>query len=147
MTYPNATHVSPNFTWAEVKMDPLTAPPAHKAAMVRHANKVLEPIRAHFGKPVHITEEGGYRTLAQQTAIWNNRVAQVGVAKARATVARPGSSRHEKADATDIWINGVTPSQIAAFAATLPDVGGIGIYASFAHVDSRRRSGGVIARW
>lgn len=87
---------------------------------------VLEKIRAHFGKPVHINS--GYRTDA-----YNSR-----------TKDAAKFSQHKYGLAADIHIDGVTPKQIAAYAETLlPNTGGIGIYASFCHVDVRK----VKSRW
>lgn len=81
--------------------------------------EVLQAIRDHFGKPVHINS--GYRTET-----WNAK--------------NGGSprSQHKYGRAADIHIDGVTPKQIKAYAETLmPDWGGIGLYPTFCHVDVR----------
>ena len=77
----------------------------------------LQDIRSHFGKPVIINS--AYRTEAY------NR--KVGGAKC---------SYHMKGRAFDIHINGVTPQEIAKYAASI-GIPGIIQYNSFVHVDSR----------
>lgn len=144
-TFPNATHASPNFTWRELEIDPMKTPAAIKAAAVRWCTVIGEPVRRHYGKPVHITS--GYRSTATQAFIWARTLAQKGLAYTRLHVARPGSSRHEKGDACDFWVPGVTPAALAAFVAKLPGVGGVGVYESWVHADLRPRVNGVIARW
>lgn len=87
---------------------------------------VLENIRVHFGKPVHINS--GFRTYAKNKATKN---------------ASP-KSQHLYGMASDVRIDGVTPKQIADYAETLmPKSGGIGIYSTFCHVDVRA----VKSRW
>lgn len=87
---------------------------------------VLERIRTHFGKPVIVNS--GYRTDAYNAS----------------TKDAARYSQHKYGLAADITIQGVTPSQIAAYAETLlPNTGGIGIYKSFCHVDVRK----VKSRW
>ena len=86
---------------------------------------VLEKIRNHFGKPVHINS--GYRTVTKNKAVGGATYSQ-----------------HLFGTAADIHIDGVTPKQIAAYAETLlKNTGGIGIYSSFCHVDVRK----VKSRW
>lgn len=87
---------------------------------VKQLAPLLEKIRAHFGgKPVHI--HSGYRCPRHNKAVGG------------AT-----RSQHLYGTATDISIPGVTPKQIATFAATLPEIGGIGTYDTFTHVDTRK---------
>ncbi|MBR0282126.1 MAG: DUF882 domain-containing protein [Oscillibacter sp.] len=86
---------------------------------------VLQRIRDHFGKSVRINS--GYRTR-----YYNAKVGGV------------TNSQHLKGTAADIVVSGVTPSAVADYAETLlPDTGGIGRYATFTHVDVRKRK----ARW
>ena len=145
-TYPNATNASEHFRWSELEIDPAKAPAAIKAAAVRWCDLIGEPVRRKYGRPVHITS--GYRSTASQAFIWARSVAQNGLAYARAHVARPGSSRHEKGDACDFWVKGVSIAELAAFVATLPGVGGIGIYSSWLHADLRPLGpDGRIDRW
>lgn len=80
---------------------------------------ILQKIRDHFKKPVNILS--GYRT-----ELWN---AKNGGAQ---------FSQHKHGMAADITITGVTPQEIAAYAAQImPNTGGIGIYKTFCHVDVR----------
>ena len=86
---------------------------------------VLEKIRVHFGKPVHINS--AYRTPAKNKAVGG-----------------AAQSQHMYGLAADIHIDGLTPKEIAAYAEKLlPGTGGIGIYKSFCHVDVRK----VKSRW
>lgn len=86
---------------------------------------VLEKIRAHFGKPVHINS--GFRSVTKNKAVGGAQFSQ-----------------HLFGTAADIHIDGVTPKQIAAYAETLlTGTGGIGIYKSFTHIDVRK----VKSRW
>lgn len=147
-TFPNATHASPHFTWKELRINPLTAPKAHVDMAVRWCREVGEPVRAKFGKPVNMTSF--YRGTAVQAQLWKEALAKYGSAtRARQHVAPPGGSSHEKAQAGDFWIAGVPLTTIAAYVATLPTVGGIGIYPGdgFIHVDIAPRYRGVIRRW
>lgn len=81
---------------------------------------MLQKIRTHYGKPVHINS--AYRTEAHN--------AKVGGA---------AYSQHKYGTAADIRIDGVTPKDLAAFAETImPNMGGIGIYKSFVHIDVRK---------
>ena len=144
-TYPNQTHASPHFSWAELDPNGL-AGPGDRLRLVGWCTAIGEPVRAHFGKPVHITS--GFRPTSLQARLWAEALAKYGSeSAARAHVAPPGHSEHETGRACDFWIEGVTPSQIAAFLTTLPGVGGIGIYSSWVHADTRPRNGGPIARW
>lgn len=77
----------------------------------------LQDIRSHFGKPVNVNS--GYRSLAYNV--------KVGGAK---------NSYHMKGRAFDISIKGVTPQEIARYAASI-GVPGVIQYNTFVHVDSR----------
>jgi len=83
----------------------------------------LNAIREHFGQPVIITS--GCRCSA-----WNK--AQGGAA----------GSQYLRGRAADIVVKGVHPADVAAFANTL-NLGGIGVYPDFTHIDTR---GGKV-RW
>lgn len=86
---------------------------------------VLQKIRNHFGKAVHINS--GYRTPA-----YNKKVGG-------ATY-----SQHLYGTAADIRINGVEPKDIADYAETLlQNTGGIGRYKNFVHVGVREKK----SRW
>lgn len=87
---------------------------------------LLENIRNHTGKPVHINS--GYRSPEYNATLKN---------------ASP-RSQHCNGKAADIWVEGVTPKQIADIAECyLGGSGGIGIYKTFTHVDVRTSC----ARW
>lgn len=92
--------------------------------------ELLQKIREHFGKPVHINS--AYRTAA------HNLSKQVGGTK---------FSQHQYGKAADICIQGILITKIADYANTLmPNRGGIGVYPSkpgvrdcaFVHVDVRK---------
>ena len=87
--------------------------------------EVLQKIRNHFGKSVKITS--AYRTPGKNKAVGGTTYSQ-----------------HLYGRAADIKISGVTPKKVAAYAEKLmPNEGGIGIYATFTHIDVR----GTKARW
>lgn len=87
--------------------------------------EVLQAIRTHFGKAVHINS-------AYRTASYNKKIGG-------ATY-----SQHCYGKGADIRITGVKPKAVAEFAETLmPDCGGIGIYSNFTHIDVRE----VKNRW
>lgn len=146
VTYPNETHASEHFTWKE--LDPRgLAGPAAKKNLVRWCQVIGEPVRRHYGRPVHITS--GYRSTAVQAVLWKEAVKKYGSeAKAREHVAPPGSSEHENGTACDFWIAGVAPAAIASYLERLPGVGGIGIYPTWVHGDVRPLGAdGRIDRW
>ena len=87
--------------------------------------EVLQKIRAHFGKAVTINS-------AFRTATHNKK-------EGGATY-----SQHLYGTAADIVVSGVKPKEVAKYVETLlPNKGGIGIYATFTHVDVRE----VKSRW
>ena len=88
----------------------------------------LEKIRAAFNAPVHVLS--GYRSPQYNAAMYQ-QMGQV-----------PTDSQHSQGRAADIRIDGVDPS--VAHARILEmyqkgeiDIGGLGKYASFTHVDVR----------
>ena len=93
---------------------------------------VLQCIREHFGKPLHITS--GYRTASHN--------AKVGGSK---------SSQHLLGRAADIQVAGVSVEAVAAYAESLmPGWGGVGRYPvktgrakGWVHVDTRANK----SRW
>lgn len=87
--------------------------------------EVLEKVRVHFGKPVIVSS--GYRTEARNKSVGG-----------------AAYSQHKYGMAADVYINGVAPKVVAAYAETLlPESGGIGVYPTFTHIDVRA----VKARW
>ena len=80
---------------------------------------VLQNIRSHFGKSVTITS--AYRTPTKNKAVGGATYSQ-----------------HLYGKAADIKVSGVSPKKVAKYAETLlQNKGGIGIYATFTHVDVR----------
>ena len=79
---------------------------------------VLQKIRNHFGKAVTITS--AYRTPTHNKNVGGTTYSQ-----------------HLYGKAADIKIQGIAPKDIAKYAETLLDEGGIGIYNTFTHIDVR----------
>ena len=87
--------------------------------------RLLEEVRAHFGKPVKVTSST--RCESHNAAV-GGRV----------------GSRHTKGEAADIQIAGVAPSDIYRyFDREYPNALGLGLYNTFVHVDVRLDKG----RW
>ena len=87
---------------------------------------ILQAIRSHFGKSVRVN--CGYRTESHNKNTPNSSK----------------YSQHMYGCAADIYIEGVTPKQVADFAETLLyNRGGIGIYSNFTHIDVRETK----SRW
>ena len=96
---------------------------------------LLQCIREHFGKPVHITS--GYRTAAHNAAVGGSK-----------------SSQHLLGRAADFYVEGVDVATVADYAEKLlPDRGGIGRYpkdakhpkrsTGWVHIDTRANK----SRW
>lgn len=86
---------------------------------------VLQKIRTHFGKSVTITS--AYRTPGKNKAVGGQTYSQ-----------------HLYGKAADIKVKGIAPKTVAAYAEKLlPKKGGIGVYNSFVHIDTRTTK----ARW
>lgn len=81
---------------------------------------LLQCIREHFGKPVHITS--GYRTAEHNAAVGGSK-----------------SSQHLLGRAADFYVEGVPVATVAAYAETLlPGRGGIGRYPKDAKHPARK---------
>ena len=81
---------------------------------------ILENIRVHFGKPVHINS--GYRTVSYNKTVSGSS----------------STSQHCNGLAADIKVEGHTPKEVYDYACSLlGDHGGVGIYNTFVHVDVR----------
>ena len=79
---------------------------------------VLQKIRNHFGKAVTITS--AYRTPTHNKNVGGTTYSQ-----------------HLYGKAADIKLQGIAPKDVAKYAETLLDEGGIGIYNTFTHIDVR----------
>ena len=81
---------------------------------------LLQCIREHFGKPLHITS--GYRTATHNAAVGGSK-----------------SSQHLLGRAADFWVEDTPVASVAAYAETLlPARGGIGRYPKDASHQKRR---------
>lgn len=88
--------------------------------------ELLENIRVHFGKPVHINS--GYRTVSYNKTVSGSS----------------STSQHCNGLAADIRVEGVSPDRVADYAEQLlGDHGGVGRYKTFTHVDVRANK----SRW
>ena len=86
---------------------------------------VLQKIRTHFGKPITITS-------AYRTPTHNAKIGGV------------SDSRHLFGIAADIKVKEISPLRVAQYAEQLlTNKGGIGVYATFVHIDVRPTK----ARW
>ena len=96
---------------------------------------LLQCVREHFGKPVHITSS--YRTAAHNAAVGGSK-----------------TSQHLLGRAADFYVEGVSVETVAAYAETLlPGRGGIGRYpkdakhptrkTGWVHIDTRPQK----SRW
>ena len=98
--------------WVDERLRPLVA--------------LLEALRERLGgRPFHVIEAGGYRPKAYDM----ERI------KRGATGVSP-TSQHHDGRAADIRVEGCTPAEVrAAVLALIDQVGGVGIYDTFVHVD------------
>lgn len=81
--------------------------------------ELLQKIRNHFGKPIKINS--GYRTKSHNKKIGGS-----------------SNSYHTKGQACDIVVSGVNPILVALYAEKI-GAGGIGVYPTFVHVDTRKK--------
>lgn len=81
---------------------------------------ILQKVRDYFKTPVNINS--GYRTDKYNSSIGGAKF-----------------SYHKYGMAADITVTGIPPSIVASFIeGIIPDMGGIGLYSSFVHVDVRK---------
>jgi uncharacterized protein YcbK (DUF882 family) len=107
---------------------------------------MLEKIRVRAGN-LPITIDSCYRTIAYDTKIYESEKVHSGL------VAPPTSSQHPKGRAADIRHE--TMSSLNLFNLImemyqnneLPELGGIGLYLSFVHVDIRPRINNHLTVW
>lgn len=87
---------------------------------------VLQNVRDHFGKPVHITS--GYRTVSYNAKVGGSS----------------SDSMHTYGMAADFVVDGVKASEVQKYLETvMPGTGGIGKADTYTHVDTRA----VKSRW
>lgn len=87
--------------------------------------KMLQKIRDHFKKPITINS-------AYRNSKYNKIIGGV------------SNSQHTKGTAADIVVLGYQPKVIAEYIESImPDKGGIGLYSSFVHIDTRQKR----SRW
>lgn len=101
--------------------------------------KALELIRAKFNKPIRILS--AYRSVAYNDAMY------------KAQGQTPTKSQHSQGNAADICIDGIPAQRLHAvikdmFDAHELDIGGLGKYPGFVHVDIRDRHPDThLAQW
>ena len=114
--------VTPHFKVREFACNDGSAPVFISQALA----DIIENIRVHFGKPVHINS--GYRTVSYNESVDGSS----------------STSQHCNGLAADIRVEGVSPDRVADYAEQLlGDHGGVGRYKTFTHVDTRANK----SRW
>ena len=118
-----------NFSLSEFRCKDGSPVPEELMDNVRLLAKNLQVLRDHIGKPVRIIS--GYRSPKYNRRIGGAR-----------------KSQHMLAKAADIKISGMTPAEVKALIVQLikdgkMKKGGIGLYRTFTHYDTR----GWNARW
>lgn len=133
--------VSPNFEAQEFDShDGQDYPPEWIDDRLVPLCRVLEVVRAQLGgAPVRILS--GYRSPEHNALL---RAKSSGVAKA---------SQHVEGRAADFTVKGYSPAVVHSTvlalykAGKVPDLGGVGLYPRWVHVDVRPRVGGHLAMW
>ena len=99
--------------------------------------ETLDAIREAVGKAITITPNGGFRAQSHNAAVGGKR-----------------NSRHMFGDAADIRADHTSSKKLHSLILTmyregkLPRLGGLGLYPTFVHVDTRPRAKGAkLARW
>ena len=121
--------ITNNFSLKEFRCKDGTDVPGDLRAKLDGLCENLQRLRDKIGRPVHIVS--GYRTET-----YNKRVGGV------------KRSQHLKAKAADLRVSGMTTRELHAEIIKLirageMDPGGVGLYSSFVHYDTRGRN----ARW
>ena len=113
-------------------------------ARLRPLCEMLEVIREAAGKPIIV--DSGYRTVAYDQRLFDHTGGR--------GMASPETSQHPRGRAADIVCRSFTSAQLHQLildlygAGKLPQLGGLGLYNSFIHVDVRPRIPvDHLARW
>lgn len=129
--------ISQHFSWSEANChDGQEVPPEHRDRVIHLAEDVLEPIRARWREPIFVV------------SWWRSE-------RHNKAVGGAPHSRHVQGDAADITpINRARNAEFARMIEEmlrdeeLPDLGGLGVYPGWTHVDARPRPvNGHVARW
>ncbi len=118
-----------NFNSEEFNCNDGTKVPCDYMGNVGVLSAQLQQLRDHIGIPIHINSS--YRTKAYNTSVGGSP-----------------KSQHLEAKAADIRTDEHTPKELAEIVETLIEegkmkIGGLGIYPTFIHVDTRETK----ARW
>lgn len=115
-------YASPNFKISEFDCnDGTPVPRSHHQALKKFCHQVLEPLRAEYG-PCHVNS--GFRTRS-----WNIRVGG-------ASQSQHIYTDHPGEVAADVTFANARPPTVASAARRDSDVGGVGYYSAFTHIDT-----------
>jgi uncharacterized protein YcbK (DUF882 family) len=138
--------ITPNFALEEfASRDGTEYPSEWIETRLRPLCETLEVVRAAGGGTIHI--DSGYRTLAYDQKLYDDYLDKMRRGIATGTVAPPTSSQHPKGRAADIKHAVLQPHELFNLVlglyhdGQLPQLGGVGLYPSFVHVDVRQRAG------
>lgn len=127
--------LSPYFHIEEFRCHDGTPVPDELLGNLTRLVHTLDIIRLAAGVPLNVIS--GYRTMAHNVAVGGAR-----------------SSTHLTAEGADIRPGrGLSPDELHTLILThfkhkrLPDLGGVGIYPSWVHVDIRKAADGHLRRW
>lgn len=135
MHYPTATHVSRHLAWRELACHDRARTPypaAWRADRAVTLARVFEALRAVVGEPLAVLS--AYRTPAHNAAVG-------GAPK----------SQHVEGRAVDLTCATLRPLELFGrariLADSLTDIGAIGLYDHFIHLDTRPRPDGRLTTW
>ncbi len=144
-------YITPHFSWGEAACHDGTPVPDNLKPNARRLAETLELIRVRWNAPLVCVS--WYRTDEYNEALYDvqaRRHARMGL-----PYRRPTNSQHTKASAVDLAP--VAKNQVPILrlliedmirAGQLPDIGGVGVYPSWIHLDVRKKpANGHIARW
>ena len=133
--YPTAQHVSPHLKWAELACHDrvrTSYPDAWREDRAVTLARVFEALRAIVGAPLVVLS--AYRTPEHN-----------------ASVGGAPRSQHVEGRALDLTCATLQPlalyGRARVLAESLTEIGGLGLYDHFIHIDTRPRVDGRVARW